>query len=227
MLSRLVERADVLMENFRPGVMPGLVRARRPLRRTPPARLRSHPRFPSTSTLADAPAYDHVIQAMTGFAPVQADLKDGTPTLVQQAVVDKATGVFAKQAVTAALFERERTGRGQFLEIPMLRAGLSFLWPDAAQRAVRRRGRQAPAAGTNLPADAPPTATWPLSPSPRTSSTALRARAPGAARRPQAQQPPAAGPPRAQMRQIAAFLREKTTEEVIELLTAHGVPCAR
>ena len=54
------------------------------------------------------------------------------PVLVQQAVVDKVTGLTAAQAITAALFERTRTGRGQVIEIPMLHAGLAFLWPDVS-----------------------------------------------------------------------------------------------
>ena len=69
---------------------------------------------------------------MTGFGANQADLRSGVPVLVQQAVVDKVTGLTAAQAITAALFERERTGRGQVIEVPMLHAGLSFLWPDVS-----------------------------------------------------------------------------------------------
>ncbi len=130
-LRKLVATADVLVENFRPTVMPafGFVAA---------DLVAEHPRliyaalrgFPSDSELADAPAYDHVIQAMTGFGANQADLRTGVPVLVQQAVVDKVTGLTAAQAITAALYERERTGRGQVIEVPMLHAGLAFLWPD-------------------------------------------------------------------------------------------------
>ena len=69
---------------------------------------------------------------MTGFGANQADLKTGVPVLVQQAVVDKVTGLTAAQAITAALFERTRTGRGQVIEIPMLHAALAFLWPDVS-----------------------------------------------------------------------------------------------
>jgi crotonobetainyl-CoA:carnitine CoA-transferase CaiB-like acyl-CoA transferase len=138
-LRRLVATADVLVENFRPGVMPKLGFAADEL-------LREHPRlvytairgFPSTSKLAHTPAYDHVIQAMTGFGSSQADLKSGTPVLVQQAVVDKVTGLTAAQAITAALLQRERTGRGQYVEIPMLHAGLAFLWPDVTTNVTMR-----------------------------------------------------------------------------------------
>src|SRR3954462_5813319 len=130
-LRKLVATADVLVENFRPTVMPGSGFVAEEL-------VAEHPRlvyaalrgFPSDSALADAPAYDHVIQAMTGFGANQADLRSGDPVLVQQAVVDKVTGLTAAQAITAALFERERTNRGRLLEISMLHAGVAFLWPD-------------------------------------------------------------------------------------------------
>jgi crotonobetainyl-CoA:carnitine CoA-transferase CaiB-like acyl-CoA transferase len=130
-LRKLVATADVLVENFRPAVMPAFGFVADEL-------VAEHPRlvyaalrgFPSDSPLADAPAYDHVIQAMTGFGANQADLRTGVPVLVQQAVVDKVTGLTAAQAITAALFARDRTGRGQVIEVPMLHAGLSFLWPD-------------------------------------------------------------------------------------------------
>ena len=106
-LRRLVATADVLVENFRPAVMPKLGFAADSLLAEHPALIYAAIRgFPSTSELADAPAYDHVIQAMTGFGGNQADLKTGVPVLVQQAVVDKVTGLTAAQAITAALFER-------------------------------------------------------------------------------------------------------------------------
>jgi crotonobetainyl-CoA:carnitine CoA-transferase CaiB-like acyl-CoA transferase len=138
-LRRLIATADVLVENFRPSVMPRLGFAADDLVGQYPELIYAAIRgFPSTSKLADAPAYDHVIQAMTGFGSNQADLKSGTPVLVQQAVVDKVTGLTAAQAITAALFERSRTGRGQFIEIPMLHAGLAFLWPDATTNVTMR-----------------------------------------------------------------------------------------
>ena len=66
---------------------------------------------------------------MTGFGANQADLRTGVPVLVQQAVVDKVTGLTAAQAITAALFERDRTGRGQVIEVL-----------DARTRALRSCG---------------------------------------------------------------------------------------
>jgi crotonobetainyl-CoA:carnitine CoA-transferase CaiB-like acyl-CoA transferase len=131
--ARLVAHADVVVENFRPNVMPGLGFAADDL-------VARHPRliyvairgFPAGSRLANAPTYDHVIQATTGFAANQAHLRTGEPQLVQQGVTDKIAGLTTAQAVTAALFDRERTGHGQVLEVPMLHAALAFLWPDVA-----------------------------------------------------------------------------------------------
>ena len=229
-LRRLLATADVLVENFRPTVMPGFGFA-------PEDVVAEHPRliyaavrgFPSGSKFAEAPAYDHVIQAMTGFASCQADLREGTPVLVQQAVVDKVTGLTMAQAITAALFERERTNRGQLLEIPMLHAGLAFLWPDAATNA-------------SLVGDADK-----LPPQSRTFRLTKTAdgyvslvaiandqfdglmRAVGKddmVGHPDLNSPGKRGRNGAQvMREVGAFLRERTTAEVLELLSANGVPC--
>ena len=107
-LRRLIATADVLVENFRPAVMPKLGFGADSLLEEHPELIYAAIRgFPSTSDLANAPAYDHVIQAMTGFGGNQADLKTGVPVLVQQAVVDKVTGLTAAQAITAASFERD------------------------------------------------------------------------------------------------------------------------
>jgi crotonobetainyl-CoA:carnitine CoA-transferase CaiB-like acyl-CoA transferase len=131
--ARLVAHSDVLVENFRPTVMPGLgFSAEELVARHPKLIYVAIRGFPSTSRLANAPTYDHVIQATTGFAANQAHLGTGEPQLVQQGVTDKIAGLTTAQAVAAALFERERTGRGQVLEVPMLHAALAFLWPDVA-----------------------------------------------------------------------------------------------
>jgi crotonobetainyl-CoA:carnitine CoA-transferase CaiB-like acyl-CoA transferase len=229
-LERLIDAADVLVENFRPEVMTNLG--------FPPKDVcRHHPRliyaairgFPSGSLLADAPAYDHVIQAMTGYASVQADLKAGTPILIQQAVVDKTTGLTAAQAITAALFDRERTGRGRLLEISMLRAGLAFLWPDAATNASIVGDVD------HLP---PQSRTFRLT---RTKDGFVALitvaqhqfdallRATGRSELvgdPLLDTPQQRGRHGAQvMREIAADLSVMTTDEVVELLSAHGVPC--
>jgi len=231
-LRRLVATADVLVENFRPGVMPKLGFA-------PDAVLREHPRlvyaairgFPSTSKLADAPAYDHVIQAMTGFGSSQADLKSGTPVLVQQAVVDKVTGLSAAQAITAALFERERTGRGQFVEIPMLHAGLAFLWPDVTTNVTMhgefdqlpsqsRTFRLTPCEDGHIAMVTVTTPQW---------DGLLRAVGKhDLVGHPDLDDPQKRGRNSAPiMKEIAGILASLPTDEVVARLQAEGVPCAK
>ena len=79
---------------------------------------------------AGRPAYDHVIQALAGYAAKQADRETGEPALIRNGVVDKATAWTAAQAISAALYERAMTGDGQALAISMLDAAVAFLWPD-------------------------------------------------------------------------------------------------
>jgi crotonobetainyl-CoA:carnitine CoA-transferase CaiB-like acyl-CoA transferase len=227
---RLVATADVVVENFRPTVMPGFG--------LPPEELvAQHPRliyaairgFPSTSKLANAPAYDHVIQAMTGFGANQADLKTGTPVLVQQAVVDKVTGLTAAQAITAALFERERTNRGRLLEISMLHAGVAFLWPDVTTNVTlegevdqlpsqSRTFRLTPTADGFIAMITVTTPQW---------DGLLRA----IGRDELVGHPDYATPQKrgrnaaALMKEIAAHLAALPTAAVVEALTTNGVPC--
>ena len=87
--------------------------------------------FGSVGPYAGRPAYDHVIQAMSGFAAAQANATTGEPELVRQGIVDKLVGNTAAQAITAALFERSQTGVGRAIEVRMLDSALAFLWPDA------------------------------------------------------------------------------------------------
>jgi len=80
---------------------------------------------------AEQPVYDYVVQARVGMVDYQRDTATGKASLISQVVVDKSTAMAAVQAILAALFARERTGRGQRIDLPMLGVGLHFLWPDA------------------------------------------------------------------------------------------------
>jgi crotonobetainyl-CoA:carnitine CoA-transferase CaiB-like acyl-CoA transferase len=86
--------------------------------------------FGTTGPMAALPAYDHVVQGLSGIAALQSDPRSGTGALVRQGIVDKVTGYTAAQAVTAALFARATSGRGTTIEVPMLDAALYFVWPD-------------------------------------------------------------------------------------------------
>ena len=71
-------------------------------------------------------AYDAVIQALGGLAASQRDPATGAPVILASTVSDKVTALTAAQAITAALFARERDGRGRRVEVAMLDATLSF-----------------------------------------------------------------------------------------------------
>jgi crotonobetainyl-CoA:carnitine CoA-transferase CaiB-like acyl-CoA transferase len=127
---RLVDGADVFAQNFRPGVIERLGLG-------PDVVMKANPRivyasisgFGSTGPLADAPAYDHVVQALAGFVAIQS-AGTGEPSMVRHGVIDKATALQLAQAITAALLRRERTGEGGRVDVSMLDAAIAFLWPD-------------------------------------------------------------------------------------------------
>lgn len=83
--------------------------------------------FDSDGPFAGEPAYDDLIQAASGFADL-LNRTDGNPELryMPSLIADKIAGHFMTQAVLAALFHRERTGEGQFIEVPMLECVTSF-----------------------------------------------------------------------------------------------------
>jgi crotonobetainyl-CoA:carnitine CoA-transferase CaiB-like acyl-CoA transferase len=86
--------------------------------------------FGPTGPFGGRPAYDHVIQALTGYAAKQADRDTGEPVLIRNGVVDKVTAWTLAQAMSAALYARATTGEGQAIEISMVDAAVAFLWPD-------------------------------------------------------------------------------------------------
>ena len=129
-LWRLIERADVLVENFRPGVMARFgLDAPAVLARNPRLVYASITGFGADGPYANIRVYDPVIQAVAGLAATQPDA-DGRPSLIRTLIADKVTALTAAQAITAALYHRERSGHGQHVEVAMLDAALAFNWPD-------------------------------------------------------------------------------------------------
>lgn len=127
----LLDSADVVLHNFRASVTERLGLEGPDVRDGRPSLIYvGIGGFGPEGPYGGRPAYDHVIQALSGFAARQSDLKTGEPHLVRQGVIDKTTGIMAAQAVTAALFERTRTGVGREINIQMLDVAVSFLWPD-------------------------------------------------------------------------------------------------
>ncbi len=128
----LALRADVLIENFRPGVMARLGLGHEAL-------LADNPRliylsitgFGQTGPFAGDKAYDAIIQAVSGISASHPNQATGEPQVLAAAVCDKLTALTASQAICAALYARERTGQGQWLDLAMLDAAVAFQWPDA------------------------------------------------------------------------------------------------
>ena len=131
-LHRFVANADVLMENFRPGVMERLGVGYASLAELNPRLIfASINGVGATGPYAGRRVYDAVIQAISGIASLQADPATGEPALVNTLICDKVTAMTAAQAVCSALYARERTGVGQRIDVSMLDSALFFLWPDA------------------------------------------------------------------------------------------------
>ena len=142
-LHRMVERADVLVENFRPSV---------------PARLgidyprlkKINPRlvyagltgYGDKGPLSDRGGFDQVLQCLSGMAVFQGGGAD-KPQLVLGSVLDYFTSALLAYGVAAALFHRERNGQGQYLSLSLLRSALTiqagrFVWADHEGREVAR-----------------------------------------------------------------------------------------
>ncbi len=130
-LQRVIETADVFVQNFRPGVAERLGLGHEVLRGSNRRLVTcAITGFGPDGPWAQRPVYDPIIQAMSGHAAVQVNPDLPFPDLVRSTVCDKATALMAAQAITAALFDRERSGEGQHIEIAMLDAAISFFWPD-------------------------------------------------------------------------------------------------
>lgn len=126
---RLSADADVFVQNFRTGVVDRLGLDSGTLMSDNDRLIyASISGFGLTGPMATQPAYDHVIQALSGFAALQ-ELSDG-PDLVRQGAIDKASAYTLAQAITAALLQRVSTGRGARVDVSMLDVALAFVWPD-------------------------------------------------------------------------------------------------
>ena len=128
---RLASDADVVVLNFRPGVAARLGIDYESLAAVNPKVVHvSISGFGPDGPYAALPAYDGIIQGLTGHMPVQG--QQGAPALIRSLAADKASALTATYATLAALLARERHGgRGQKVEIPMLDAYAAFILPDA------------------------------------------------------------------------------------------------
>ncbi|MDX2296771.1 MULTISPECIES: CaiB/BaiF CoA transferase family protein [Streptomyces] len=127
----IVDRADVLVENFRPGTMERLGLGFEEVRRTNPGLVYCSVTGFGTDGGAALPGYDLLVQAMGGLMSVTGE-PGGQGTKAGVALVDVITGLHAGLGVLAALRHRERTGEGQRVEVSLLGSLLSALTNQAA-----------------------------------------------------------------------------------------------
>jgi crotonobetainyl-CoA:carnitine CoA-transferase CaiB-like acyl-CoA transferase len=131
LLLALVARADVFVQNFRPGVVERLGLDEPTLRVLRPGLIYvSISAFGASGPYAHKPAYDHILQGIAGFAGVQGNPQTGRPEHVKNAICDKLTALVVAQGITAALLARERGMGAQHVRTNMLDAAISVLWPD-------------------------------------------------------------------------------------------------
>jgi len=131
-MRKLISSSDVLVQNFRPGTMERLGFGEAALRELNPRLIYvSISGVGESGPYAKKRVYDPIIQALSGFADLQADPRTRRPQMIRTIVADKTTAIFAAQAITAALFARERTGEGQHIRLAMLDTMIAYLWPEA------------------------------------------------------------------------------------------------
>lgn len=124
---RLVETADVVVENFRPGVMERLGLGPDVLRtRNPRLIVCAISGFGQNGPLAENPAYDQIVQGLSGVMAITGT-EQGGPTRAGFPVCDTVGGITAAFAIAAALFRRERTGEGETIDVSMLEATIPML----------------------------------------------------------------------------------------------------
>ena len=160
-LMRLLEGADVLVENFKPGGMEKWGIGYQTLEPLFPRLVHCRVSgFGADGPLGGLPGYDAIIQAMVGMMSINGDAKSG-PLRMGTPVVDLATGLYSAVGILMALQERARSGRGQFLDMTLYDCGIALLHPSAANYLL---GGKRPAALGNphsniTPYDAYPTRT--------------------------------------------------------------------
>lgn len=130
-LVQLAAQADVLVQNFRPGTMERLGLG-------PSELCKRHPRLVyvsisgvgETGPYVKKRVYDPIIQGLSGFADIQSQPVTNRPQMIRTIVCDKTTAIFTAQAVSSALYAREKTGQGDHIQVAMLDAMISYLWPE-------------------------------------------------------------------------------------------------
>ncbi|MEI7298516.1 CoA:oxalate CoA-transferase [Paraburkholderia tropica] len=123
----MVRKADVLAENYRPGTMQRLGFSYEELSRINPRLIyASSSGFGQTGPMATYPAYDTIVQAMSGIIDATG-FPNGPPTRVGTSLSDLCGGIFMFSGIASALYDREKTGKGAHVDVAMFDATLAFL----------------------------------------------------------------------------------------------------
>jgi crotonobetainyl-CoA:carnitine CoA-transferase CaiB-like acyl-CoA transferase len=142
-LVELVKTADVLVHNFRPSVPPRLGITYEALQEVNPRLIYcAVTGYGDTGPLRDNAGYDQVLQTMTGMASMQGK-RGGPPEILYGSVVDYYAAAMVSSGVASALYERERSGKGQYVGISLLRSALTMqsarlIWAESEARDVSR-----------------------------------------------------------------------------------------
>ena len=138
-VKRLAATSDVVMENFRPGVMDGLGIGYEVLRAINPRLIYcAVSGFGQTGPQRTTAAFDGMIQAMSGLMSITGFEANG-PTRVGFAGADVMSGATAAFAVASALFQRTRTGRGQLVDVAMLDAVMAYMAQQVTEHLITGR----------------------------------------------------------------------------------------
>ena len=130
-LLNLVKESDVFMQNFRPGTIDRMGFGYEKLKEINSNLIYlSISGFGDKGPYAQSRVYDPVIQALSGATDIQADRDSGTPKMFRIVVADKVTSLTASQAVSSALYAREKTSMGQHIKLSMLDSVIAFFWPE-------------------------------------------------------------------------------------------------
>ena len=132
-IKKLIKNADVLVQNFRPGTMKRMGLSYEEVKKINKNIIyASISGFGETGPYAKQRVYDPVIQALSGLADIQRDQETNFPKMVRTIIPDKTTGMATAQAISSALFYRERYGKGQHIKIAMLDVMIAYLWPEGS-----------------------------------------------------------------------------------------------
>ena len=130
-LIKLIKDSDVLMQNFRPGTTDRMGFGYEDMKKINPNLVYlSISGFGDKGPYAQSRVYDPVIQALSGATDIQADRNTGTPKMFRVVIADKVTSLTAAQAISSALYARERTAKGQHIKLSMLDSVIAFFWPE-------------------------------------------------------------------------------------------------